>query len=134
VGELVVSRQNGTVDVLRVMPNGVRVVLAFGFVLLAGIGLTLPLVIAQAVEAPVSPLGLLWMLLLAYLIFTLTLILQRKQAAWMLSLGLASLSVPLALVLYFWAALPGLLIGIALAVVLFWSLRGERSRGWFNEP
>jgi hypothetical protein len=122
------------VDVLRVMPNGVRVVLAFGFVLLAGIGLTLPLVIAQAVEAPVSPLGLLWMLLLAYLIFTLTLILQRKQAAWMLSLGLASLSVPLALVLYFWAALPGLLIGIALAVVLFWSLRGERSRGWFNEP
>jgi hypothetical protein len=124
----------GTVDVLRVMPNGVRVVLAFGFVLLAGIGLTLPLVIAQAVEAPVSPLGLLWMLLLAYLVFTLTLILQRKQAAWMLSLGLASLSVPLALVLYFWAALPGLLIGIALAVVLFWSLRGERSRGWFNEP
>lgn len=108
--------------------------LAFGFVLLAGVGLTLPLVIGQAIESPVSPLGLLYMLLLAYLVFTLTLILQRKQAAWMLSLGLASLSVPLALVLYFWAALPGLLMGIALAVVLFWSLRGERARGWFNEP
>ncbi len=121
-------------EVVRQMPNGVRVVLLFGFVVLAGIGLTLPLVISQAIEAPVSPLGLLWMLLLAYLVFTLTLILQRKQAAWMLSLGLASLSVPLALVLYFWASLPGLLIGIALAVLLFWSLRGERSRGWFNEP
>lgn len=116
------------------MPNGVRVVLGFGFVLLAGVGLTLPLVINQAIESPVSPLGLLWMLLLAYLVFTLTLILQRKQAAWMLSLGLASLSVPLALILYFWAALPGLLMGIALAVLLFWSLRGAGSRQWFNEP
>lgn len=116
------------------MPNGVRVVLAFGFVLLAGIGLTLPLVISQAVEAPVSPIGLLWMLLLAYLVFTLTLILQRKQTAWMLSLGLVSLSVPLALVLYFWAALPGLLMGIALAAFLFLALRGGRARAWFNEP
>ncbi len=72
------------------MPAGVRIVLGFGFVLLAAVGLTLPLIINQAIESPVSPLGLLWMLLLAYLVFTLTLILQRKQAAWMLSLGLAS--------------------------------------------
>ena len=79
------------IQVIRSMPNGVKLVLGFGFVLLAGVGLTLPLVINQAVEMPVSPLGILWMLLLAYLIFTLTLILQRKQAAWMLSLGLASL-------------------------------------------
>ncbi|MEP7379423.1 MAG: hypothetical protein ABI725_07685 [Chloroflexota bacterium] len=121
-------------QLMREMPGGVRIVLAFGFVLLAGVGLTLPLVINQAIESPVSPLGLLWMLLLAYLVFTLTLILQRKQAAWMLSLGLASLSVPLALILYFWAWLPGLLMGIALAVLLFWSLRGARSRQWFNEP
>jgi hypothetical protein len=116
------------------MPAGVRVVLAFGFVVLAGLGLTLPLVISQAVEAPVSPVGLLYMLLLAYLVFTLTLILQRKEAAWMLSLGLVSLSVPLAVLLYFWTPLAGLLIGIPLAVLLFWSLRGERVRGWFNEP
>ena len=116
------------------MPNGVRLVLAFGFVLLAGIGLTLPLVISQAIEAPVSPLGLLWMLLLAYLVFTLTLILQRKQAAWMLSLGLVSLSVPLALGLWQLAGFPGLGVGIVLAIVLFWSLRGGRAREWFNEP
>jgi hypothetical protein len=119
--------------VIRSMPGGVRVVLGFGFVLLAGVGLTLPLVINQAVEAPVSPLGILWMLLLAYLIFTLTLILQRKQAAWMLSIGLVSLSVPIALVLFEWAGIPGLIVGIGIAGMLFTSLRGERVRSWFNE-
>ena len=98
--------------------------LAFGFVLLAGVGLTLPLVINEAVEAPVSPLGLLWMLLLAYLVFTLTLMLQRKQAAWMLALGLASLSLPLALILFSWAGAIGAIVGIAIAVMLFLGLRG----------
>lgn len=121
-------------EVLRAMPAGVRVVLAFGFLLLAGIGLTLPLIVQQAVEAPVSPLGLLWMLLLAYLIFTLTLILQRKQAAWMLSLGLVSLAVPLAFLLFFGAGLIGGLAGAVLAAALFWSLRGPRVRAWFSEP
>ena len=127
-------KSNTVFELVRTMPAGVRVVLAFGFLLLAGIGLTLPLVITQAIESPVSPIGILWMLLLAYLVFTLTLILQRKQAAWMLSLGLASLSVPLALVLYFWAAFVGLLMGIVLVVLLFWSLRGARVRAWFSEP
>jgi hypothetical protein len=123
------------ITTLRAMPAGVRVVLAFGFVLLAGIGLTLPLVINQAVEAPVSPLGLLWMLLLAYLVFTLTLILQRKQAAWLLSLGLASLSVPLALILFEWAGVPGALVGIGLIGILFLALlRGPNARAWFSEP
>lgn len=121
-------------DVVRAMPAGVRVVLAFGFLLLVGLGLTLPLVVREAVEAPISPLGLLYMLLLAYLVFTLTLILQRKQAAWMLSLGLASLSLPLAIALYYLAGAPGLAAGIVVAVLLFWSLRGERVRGWFSEP
>jgi hypothetical protein len=115
-------------------PPGVLVVLVFGFVLLAGLGLTLPLVVGEAVESPVSPLGLLWMLLLAYLIFTLTLILQRKQAAWMLSIGLATLTVPLAIVMYWWASLIGGLVGILLVVVVFASLRGSAVRGWFSEP
>ncbi len=128
------GRIEHVLDVLRAMPAGVRVVLAFGFVLLGGLGLTLPLVISQAIEAPVSPLGLLYMLLLAYLVFTLTLILQRKEAAWMLSLGLVSLSVPLAVILWFWGGALPLLAGLVLAALLFWSLRGERVRGWFNEP
>jgi hypothetical protein len=121
-------------QVFRAMPTGVKLVLGFGFVLLAGIGLTLPLVINQAVEAPVSPLGLLWMLLLAYLIFSLTLILQRKQAAWMLSIGVASLAVPIALILFFWAGVPGAIFGIGLSGLLFTSLRGERVHAWFSEP
>src|SRR5687768_6098137 len=121
-------------DVLRQMPNGVRVVLAFGFVLLAGIGLTLPLVINQAVEAPVSPLGLLWMLLLAYLVFTLTLILQRKQAGWLLSLGLASLSVPLAFILFSWGGVIGAIVGLLLIGLLFVAVRGQQARAWFSEP
>lgn len=121
-------------EVIRSMPGGVKLIVGFGFLLLAGVGLTLPLIINQAVEAPVSPIGLLWMLLLAYLVFTLTLILQRKQAGWMLSVGLASLGVPIALILFFWAGVPGALFGIGLVGMLFTSLRGERVRAWFSEP
>ena len=121
-------------DVLRSMPGGVRIVLGWGFVVLAGVGLTLPLVINSAIESPIAPLGVLWMLLLAYLIFSLTLILQKKQAAWMLSLGLASLALPLAIVLWFGAGFLGLVFGLALAGLLFSSLRGERVRSWFSEP
>lgn len=116
------------------MPNGVRVVLAYGFLLLGLVALTLPLVVEQAVEAPVSPLGLLWMLLLAYLIFTLTLILQRKQAGWGFSIGLATLSLPLIAVLYGWAGVAGALFGLGLAALLFLSLRRSAVRQWFSEP
>jgi hypothetical protein len=120
-------------EVIRSMPGGVKLIAGFGFILLAGVGLTLPLIVNQAVEAPVSPIGLLWMLLLAYLVFTLTLILQRKQAGWMLSVGLASLGVPIALILFFWAGVPGAIFGIGLVGMLFTSLRGERVRAWFSE-
>ena len=119
---------------LRQMPPGVRLILAFGFVLLAAVGLTLPLVVNQAVTAPISELGLLWMLLLAYLVFTLTLILQRKQAGWLLSIGLASLSVPLIVILFSWGGAVGALMGIGLAVVLFLALRAGRTRAWYSEP
>src|SRR5215210_9499904 len=74
------ARIAAMLEQLRQMPNGVRLLLGFGLCLLAIVAVTLPLIVEQAVEAPVSPLGLLWMLLLAYVIFTLTLILQRKQA------------------------------------------------------
>ena len=80
---------------VRVMPIGVRVFLLYAFAILALVGLGTPLVVDQAVEAPVSPLGVVWMLLLAYLIFTITLVLQRKQAGYPLALGLASLSLTL---------------------------------------
>jgi hypothetical protein len=120
---------------VRQMPPGVLVFLGYSFVVLAFLGLTLPLVIDEAVVAPISFVGVVWMLLLAYLIFTMTLVLQRKQAAFMLALGLTSLLVPLALLLLF---LPGGWVGSIVAALIFmvllWSLRRPRSRGWFSEP
>jgi len=121
------------IEDLRRMPPGVGLVMAFGLLLLAALGLTLPLVVAQAVDAPVSPIGLLWMLLIAYVIFTLTLVLQRKQAGFGLAVGLASLSVPLTLILWQWASVLGVLIGLFVGGLLFVSLRSRRSRAWFSE-
>jgi hypothetical protein len=120
---------------LRAMPIGVLVFLAYGFLMLAFLGLTLPLVVAQAVEAPISITGLIWMLLLAYLIFTLTLTLQRKQAGYALGIGLASLTIPLAAILWLSpAGLAGGLVAMAVAIALIWLLRRPASRRWFSEP
>jgi hypothetical protein len=118
----------------RGMPTGVLVLIAFGLLLLAGLGLTLPLVINQAIDAPVSPMGILWMLLIAYLVFTLTLVFQRKQAAWNLSLGMATLVVPLTLVLWQYASALGAVVGLVLGVLLVLALRGPRVRTWFSQP
>ncbi len=117
------------------MPAGVLVFLAYGLLLLAFVGLTTPIIVSQAVEAPISPIGLVWMLLLAYLIFTLTLVLQRKQAAYPLAIGLATLSLPIVPLLYLSpAGLPGALLGGFVAVAVFWALRRPGVRSWFNEP
>lgn len=117
------------------MPIGVLVFLIYGFVMLAGLGVAMPLVIDQAVEAAVSPLGVVYMLLLAYLIFTLTLVLQRKQAGYPLALGLATLSVPLIPVLFLSpAGAPGAVLAAVLAVILFLGLRRQATRAWFVEP
>jgi hypothetical protein len=52
----------------------------------------------------------------------------------MLSLGLATLSLPLVFFLFWWGGVPAALAGVALAVLLFWSLRRPAVRGWFVEP
>ena len=122
-------------ETVRQMPPGVLVFLGYSFLVLAFIGLTLPLVIEEAVVAPISFIGIVWMLLLAYLIFTMTLVLQKKQAAYALSLGLTSLLIPLAVVVLF--AQGGFVISIAAAilfVIVVIALRRPRSREWFSEP
>ena len=122
-------------QLVRQMPPGVLVFLGYAFLILAFLGLTLPLVIEEAVVAPISFIGLVWMLLLAYLIFTMTLVLQRKQAAYPLALGLISLLLPLAAVLLLSpAGLVGAILAVAVFVLVLWSLRRPRSRGWFMEP
>jgi hypothetical protein len=122
-------------DVIKAMPPGVLLFLAYSFVVLAILGLAMPLVIDQAVSAPISFIGLVWMALLAYLIFTMTLVLQKKQAAFGLSLGLTSLMVPLAAVMLF--APGGFVVSIAalaLFAIVIIALRRPRSRAWFSEP
>lgn len=116
------------------MPAGVRVFLVYGFVVLAIVGVTTPRIIDQAVEAPVSPIGVVWMLLLAYVIFTITLVLQRKQAGYPLALGLATLTVPLVGIMYFsQAGILGAAIALCIAVLVIGSLRRSATRTWFVE-
>ena len=81
-------------DAIRAMPGGIRLFLLYALLILVGIGLSMRVVVDQAIAAPISPLGVLVMVLLAYTIFTTTLVLQRKQAARGLAIGLASLVVP----------------------------------------
>ena len=86
-------------DTIRSMPGGIRLFLLYALLILVGIGLSMRVVVDQAIAAPISPLGILVMVLLAYTIFTTTLVLQRKQAARALAIGLASLVVPAVLLL-----------------------------------
>ena len=79
---------------LRAMPGPVRLFLVYAFVILAGIGLSLRFVVDQAIAAPVSLTGIVVMVLLAYTIFTTTLVLQRKEAGRTFALGLSSLTIP----------------------------------------
>lgn len=128
------SQSGPMVQQLREMPAGVRVFLLFGMAVLTFLGLSMPLVVAEAVEAPISFIGLVWMALLAYLIFTITLVLQRKQAGYPLALGLASLGLTLVPITYLLAGLPGAGITLALALLVISTLRRPRSRAWFVEP
>jgi hypothetical protein len=123
-------------ETVRQMPSGVLVLLGYAFLVLAFLGLTMPLVIEEAVVAPISFIGVVWMALLAYLIFTMTMVLQRKQAAYNLSIGLTSLLVPLAIVSLFspQGGTPGAIIALGAFLFLFFSLRRPNSRKWFVEP
>jgi hypothetical protein len=119
---------------VREMPGGIRLFLLYALLILAGIGLSLRFVVDQAIAAPVSPIGVLVMILLAYTIFTTTLVLQRKQAARGLALGLASLTVPLVPLL----ALGGLLVQAvfiaALGLLLLRGLLRPEVRTYLAEP
>ncbi len=133
---LVVAQSASMLQVVRQMPPGVLVFLGYSFLILAFLGLTMPLILEEAVEAPISLIGVVWMGLLAYLIFTMTLVLQRKQAARNLSLGLISLLLPLAGLSLFspQGGTIGAVIALIAFVVLFFALRRPRSRAWFVEP
>lgn len=116
------------------MPNGVRLFLVYGLVVLAIIALSLPGIVALAVETPVSGPGLVAMLLLAYTVFTMTLVLQRKRAALWLALGLSSLTLPLILFFGLAGEPVGVLVTVSVAAALFVGLMTPGARGYFDQP
>jgi hypothetical protein len=118
---------------LRAMPGGIRLFLLYALVILAGIGIALPYIVGLAVGAPLSFPGLVLMILLAYTIFTATLVLQRKQAGRGLALGLASLTIPLVLLLVL-SRLPIEALFVAvLGILLFRGLLRPEARAWLHE-
>jgi hypothetical protein len=119
---------------LRAMPPGIRIFLGYAFLILGAIGLSLRWVVDQAISVPISPIGVVAMVLLAYTIFTTTLVLQRKEASRVLALGLATLTLP-AVPLMLLAALPLFaLIAAAFAGLLFFGLTRPEVRAWLSEP
>jgi hypothetical protein len=120
-------------DRIREMPGGIRLFLAYAFLILAGIGLSLRFVIDQAISAPVSLPGVVVMVLLAYTIFTTTLVIQRKQAARNLALGLASLTVPLIPLLLLSGLVPQTIFVTTLAILLFRGLLRPEVQAYLSE-
>ena len=119
---------------IREMPGGIRLFLVYALLILAGIGLSLRFVVDQAIAAPVSLTGVVVMVLLAYTIFTTTLVLQRKQAARGLALGLASLTIPLVPLLAFSQLVIEAVFIAALAALLFRGLLRPEVRTYLSEP
>jgi hypothetical protein len=119
---------------VREMPGGIRLFLVYALLILAGIGISLPAVVDLAISTPVSLEGLIVMILLAYTIFTTTLVLQRKEAARGLALGLASLTIPLIPLLAFGRLIIQAIFVAALGLLLFRGLLRPEVRSYLNEP
>jgi len=118
---------------IRQMPGGLRLFLVYAFLILAGIGASLRFVVDQAVEASVSFQGVVVMALLAYTIFTTTLVLQRKEAARGLALGLSSLTLPLIpLLLFSQLPIEGIFVAV-FSALLFRGLLRPDVRIFLNE-
>ncbi len=120
-------------DRIRAMPGGIRLFLAYALLILAGIGVSLRSVVDTAISTPVSLEGVVVMVLLAYTIFTTTLVLQRKQAARGLALGLASLTIPLVPLLALSRLLVEALFVATLGLLLFRGLLRPEVRTYLNE-
>jgi hypothetical protein len=121
-------------DRIRAMPGGIRLFLAYALLILAGIGVSLRSVVDTAISTPVSLEGVVVMVLLAYTIFTTTLVLQRKQAARGLALGLVSLTIPLVPLLALSRLLVEALFVATLGLLLFRGLLRPEVRTYLNEP
>lgn len=116
------------------MPWGVALFLVYGLLILAGVGLALGPVVERAILIPITFEGIVLMALLAYTIFTVTLVFQRKEAARPLTIGLLSLAVP-AVPLAVVNGQPIIaLVVVAIAVVLYRGLRAPAAQAWLDQP
>jgi len=128
------GRIGGMLMPRRLPPPGVLLFLGYGLLILATIGVSLRWVVDMAISAPISFPGLVVMILLAYTIFTITMVLQRKEAARGLAVGLSTLTIPLAF-FFLVSPVPVLVLGPGILGVLLWvGLRRPASRDWFCEP
>jgi hypothetical protein len=122
------------IDRVRAMPGGIRLFLLYALLILFGIGISLRSVVDLAISTPVSFEGLIVMILLAYTIFTTTLVLQRKQAARGLALGLVSLTIPLVPLLALSRLIVEAIFVATLGLALFRGLLHPEVRTYLNEP
>ena len=116
------------------MPWGVALFLVYALAILTGVGLTLGPIVDQAVLIPITLLGVVAMALLAYTIFTITLVIQRKAAARTLAIGLTTLAlpaIPLALLI---GQLIGAVVIAAFALLLYRGLRSPAAAAWLDQP
>lgn len=116
------------------MPLGVRLFVAYGLGVLAVCGLALPGIVGLAVQTPVTGPGLVLMLLLAYAIFTLTLVFQRKRAGRWFAIGLTTLVLPIAVGLAVLGELLAALLAVALAAALMVGLTRASAAAFFDQP
>lgn len=118
----------------RIPPAGLLLFLGYAFVVLGVIGLSLRWVVDQAIAAPVSLPGIVAMVLLAYTIFTITMVLQRKEAARGLALGLSTLTIPAVPLLLLGPVPPVAVAPAVLGVALFLGLGRPSVKDWLSEP
>ncbi len=118
---------------IRGMPWGIGLFVVVAFLVLAGVGLALGPVVEQAILVPITLNGVVLMALLAYTIFTLTLVLQRKAAARPLALGLTTLAVPaIPLALIGGLVVPAVAV-LALALLVVYGLRTPAATAWLDQ-
>jgi succinate-acetate transporter protein len=118
----------------RVPPPGVLLFLGYAFLVLGGIGISLRWVVDQAIGTPVSIPGIVAMVLLAYTVFTITMVFQRKQAARGLALGLSTLTVPAVPLLLLGPVPATALVPAVVGIALFVGLRRPSAAAWLSEP
>lgn len=123
----------GATPTARRIPWGIVLFLVYAFLILGGIGLSLRFVVDQAINAPVSFIGVVVMALLAYTIFTITLVLQRKAAARGFALGLTSLVAPPIALTLLGGQLPIAVFLAALGALLYRGLRAPSVSAWLDQ-